>query len=430
MSNLVYTFRCRLSPEAEQVAWAEITRQRDLYNSMVGQYNPHPRQRALSIIARHRLAQEECYTGSYFSAVAAFQAATSAKRVGKWPWEPYRFRSRHELRGSKVGAVWMLHSAPTWERVLSGCTSLLTCSSGPKMRRNYSEFSLRVSRNDPPIRFTANVRRQIPLDAKIVSAYLVPDGDKGERHWWDLQITFAPPEITKCSAPPDNRVGIDLGWQLCDDGSMLVAVTSDGKKLSIPPYAIRMAQSIEAVQAQRDVWTQFILDELRKREEPCLAKSAYSVIEWIEFRGIHGMQMWIDKARELRRRQQHLRRRFAGIRDELYRDFASTHRGAYVLKMNLKQPAEGELKGTELNHERTWASLFSLALCLRERGAIEVTCERSSDSTVPSLGNADQIRQAGESGSVLIRAARKPHHKFRKRLVTSVSPQNAITTAR
>jgi hypothetical protein len=434
-----------LDKSAEAIALKEVERERLFYNEMIARYNPHPRQRPLTVVARHKLAESGLYTGSYMSAVAAFQQAVSVKRAHKWPGDPYSFRHDHDLRGAKIGVVWSKSQAPTWDKLLAGFSSLATCELGAKRRRNYSAWKLKVSRDDAPIVFTANMRREIPPDALITAIYLVPDGERGESRWWDLQITWHEQTVVVVE-PPKERVGVSTGWSILDDGSMLVAITSEARCLRIPPYAIRKAKDVESIQGQRDTWANIMLGELKRKGVSCKygddvgyegaetglvcwAKSADAVIDWVERNGIHGMRPFVDKAIELRRRQQHNRRRFLDIRDELYRDFAAANRCAYISKQKLRETAEKELKGQEPNHERTWASIHMLEQCLIERGAVEIECESLGDSIAPTLANAQKIWDSGESGNIKIRASRKSVRKYRKRLPDSAAAQDAITTA-
>lgn len=409
--NRVYVFACRLGTEAELMASREIDRERALYNQMIAEYNPHPRQRALTVCARHKLAEGSCYTGSHFAAMNDFQRATSAKRIGVWPGDPYRFRSRNANDGAMVGVVFMKSSGMTWGKITGGSSRIFSVETGQR----YCAVRLKVSREEEPIEFTCHLRREIPPDAIVTSAYLARTGTYGRRHKWELRVTFSVDTVASDAlAPASDPIGVDVGWQMQDDGGLLVAVTSDGRRLVIPPYAIRMAPRSYEIQKERDLLANA---QREKIGEECTAKSANGTAYWCEQHRPESEREYIENDRALRCRQDHTRERLQNIRADHYRKFvASLGCQVFILKSKLKVVAEEEKKGEELNKTRTWAALHELIQLLRNAGAVEVECERLGDASVPCSVNAEKIRDAGIAGSLHERAARKPVRKFRKRL--------------
>lgn len=406
----VYSFSVRLPLEAERVAMREIDRGRSLYNAMIAQYNPHPRRKVFDIISNHKLADSGLYTGTYFAVVNAFQQAVGTKRVGVWPGDPYRFRSWRSNEGAMVGVSRSKSAGATWGGALAGASQIFSVTDdGSK----YLRVQLKISRDDEPIEFTAHIRRTIPSDAVLTKVYLVRKGTYGRRHKWELQVTF---EADVAVVPSTgDRVGVDVGWKQREDGSLLVAVTSDGQKLIVPAYAIRMALRGPELQSERDN----LANETRSRHAECQARSANGTAAWCEEYRPETEREYIRQDRELRCRQDHVRERYQNIRNDWYKKFAATLRGrAYILKNKLKEAAEKELP-TVVNRVRSIASCFEVAQLLRTNGAIEVVCERLSDSLEPTLENAERIRLSGESGELLERPARKPVRKFRKRLAAA-----------
>lgn len=412
MGNKVYVFACRLSKDAESIAQDEIDRERHLYNQMIGEYNPHPRQKALTVVARHKLSESPCYTGSYFAAKNDFERATSAKRPGTWPGDPYRFRSCRENDGANVGVVFMKSCGMTWGKIASGSSKIFSVELGKK----FCDVQLKIAREHDPIRFTCHVRREIPADAIVTGVYLARVGNFATRHHWELRITFYTEAEATFSPEQIERVGIDVGWLLRKDLSVLVAVTSTGDELCVPPYAYRMARKAERLQCWRDNWA----NAVRKRHPECPAKSANGTASWCEQHFPESELPYILGDRALHCRQDHVRERYLNIRKDAYRKFAHRlGRGAFILKPDIKKYAEEKNEKGEhqpRNHSRVVACVSELLTLLRQAGAAEVNCERLGDEAFPIRENAENIALAGLSGNLLIRAARKPVRKLRKRL--------------
>lgn len=466
MPTKVYTFGCRISREARDIVEQEIELGRRYYNAMIEAVNldiagdrdwspekearlgrPERKGKAKRIEALARLfcaddaraktvsaraiyarlsrvsrnvradkrfsaASSGCYTGTYHSVQSAFDQAMSAKRVGVWPGEPFRFRRMGDNSGAIVG-VHLQPSRPWW-KLLGGSSSV--CTPEPHDGRRF-RLVLKVSKCAEPIEVSVDlgskcrgVRREIPSDALVSHVMLARRGDYGTRGKYVLLVT-AKHETEETVVDQTQRVGVDVGFDMQPDGSLLVAVTSEGDELRIPAYAVRMAHRVHELQSERDA-----LANAKRTECPaCTGKSAIGVAIWCERNG-PGHAEYLEREHALRCTQDHVRRRYQAIRLDAYRKFASvygTH--AYVRKAKLKAVAEKELHGEEQNLDRVIASCFEIESLLRQRGAIDVVCERYGDANAPSVASAEKIRQAGVSGSLKIDTARKQVRKYRKK---------------
>ena len=465
MPTKVYTFGCRISRESRDIVEREIERGRRYYNAMIEQVNldiagdrdwspekeerlgrPERKSRARRIESlahlicsddsraktvtaraiyrrisrvsrnvradkRFSAANSGCYTGTYHAVQAAFDQALSSKRVGVWPGEPYRYRRS----GENSGAIAGVHLQPSWEwgKLLTGSSSI--CAPAAHDGRRFL-LSLKVSKEAPPIEISVDlgskcrgVRREIPADALVSHVMVTRRGDYGTRGKYVILVT-AKTEAVELESDSTQRVGVDVGFAPQPDGSLLVAVTSEGNELRVPPYAVRMAHRVHELQSERDN-----LANAKRAECPaCTGKSAIGVYRWCEQNGPgHAEYMAAEFA--LRCTQEHVRRRYQAIRSDAYRKFASVYGShCYVRKVKLKAVAETELRGQERNLDRTIASCFEIEQLLRKAGAVDVVCERSGDANSPDLASAEKIRQAGLSGSLKIATARKQVRKYRK----------------
>lgn len=366
-----------------------------------------------------------CYKGSYDEIGSDFDRATSSKRVGVWPGEPFRVRFPDSHDGAKVGC--RFSDAPTWGDIRAGKRTILSsCPDrdwGPPGSKHKRHFvvSLKVAKASPPIEFDAMLpkpcrssggHRRIPSDAIVLSAKLARRGDYGTGNKYVLLVTIKIPE-RKLDLPEstDERVGIDFGFASTKTAGLLVARTSSGNELVLPPYAIRFAVSESAIQAERDA----LAKAVRSRNPECTAKSAAWTAKWIAKHAADSEADYLKLERDLHRRQDHVRRRYIAIRTDIYKKFARDygHR-CWILKTKLKQQSEGELKDDPKNFDRKLAAIFQLAQILRNNGAVEVVATRD-ESLMPTSENCERILQAGVNGSLLVRASRKQVRKYRKR---------------
>jgi len=364
-------------------------------------------------------ARSGCYTGTYHAVQAAFDQAMSSKRVGVWPGEPFRYRRQGENSGTTIGVH--IQPSTTWGAIREGRHEI--CSSDPGLDdHRHFHLNLKVSKESGPIAISVDVgkpcrsrdgRRWIPNDAIVSHVMLCRAGDNGTRGKYELHVTARTDAMAAASlrSEVEERIGIDIGWASRPDGSILVTVTSDGVECAIPAYAVRMALRVIELQSERDN----LANEVKSRHPDCAAKSAIGVSRWCEQHADQSESEYLIAEHALRCTQDHVRRRYQAIRSDLYRKFARAygHR-CWILKTSLKEAAEVKLKGEAKNYDRTIASCFELAQLLRNAGAVEVRRERRGDSLGPSRENTEQIKQAGESGSLLERAARKAVRKYRK----------------
>jgi hypothetical protein len=371
-----------------------------------------------------------CYKGTYDEVCADFERAVSDKRKGVWPGEPFRYRGPRE---TIVGCRTM---GSTWGYLQSGKSHI--CNVGPLRKGNgsldekYFDISLRVTKDGDPIVLSValgskqrGVRRTIPDEAEIAKVRLVAKGDYATGLKFVLQVTAKvadekPLDITE-------RVGVDIGWEEMDDGGILVACTSDGERLVIDHRTVDEAKAVEHYQSLRDTNKGLLLEELirrapqlvdvlRGRSIPPNTTSAARVAHFCESLGIHGVGMFLDTEHRLRCTQEHCRRRYQNIRDDMYKKFAyrvGPH--SAIVKLARKAEAEGESKRQEVNHTRQIASTFVLSQLLRNKGALEVVCERPGDPLGPSAENATRIKEAADKNVILVRPARRTVRKYRKR---------------
>lgn len=460
MSTKVYVFRCRLDDAARAIVESEIERGRRYYNDMIADLNSdiagtkehegepaiEGKARRIEHLARHICTSDDkantvaaraiyrriarvslniralpkfsafrsgCYTGTYHGVQAAFDQATSAKRVGVWPGEPFRYRRHGDNSGTGVGVH--IQPATTWANILSGRHSICKAERHPDGRVFF--LDLKVSKESGPIGIRVilpkrchGVRREIPSEGTVSHVLIHRTGDYGTRGKYELHVTVKTPSA---NAPPVEvtRVGVDIGWRARSDGSLLVAVTSDGQECSIPAYAVRMALRESELQSERDN----LANELRARHPECTGSSAIGVASWVQRNCDQSEAEYLAKEHALRCTQDHVRRRYLAIRTDVYRKFAAAIGwSAAVLKTRLKEVAEEELKGQPENFDRKLAAGFQLAQLLRNAGAAEVVCERRGDSNAPERENAEQIRVAHETGKLLDRGARRSVRKYRR----------------
>lgn len=465
MSTKVYTFGCRISRESRDIVEREIERGRRYYNAMIeavnldiagdSDWSPEKEERlgraerkskarrieslarvicadnakAKTVTARaiyrrisrvsrnvradkrFSAASSGCYRGTYHSVQAAFDQSMSSKRVGVWPGDPYRFRRSGDNSGAIVGVH--LQPSQPWGKLLGESSSI--CAPEQHDGRRF-RLLLKVSKEAQPIEVSVDlgskcrgIRREVPVDALVSHVMLARRGDYGTRGKYVLLVT-AKTEAVEVPEDTTQRVGVDVGFAMQDDGSLLVAVTSDGDELRIPPYAVRMAHRVHALQAERDD----LANSKRAEVTGCTGKSAIGVSVWCEKNGT-GHAEYLDREHSLRCTQDHVRRRYQAIRLDAYRKFASALGAhSYVKKVKLKAVAEKELRGEELNLDRVIASCFELESLLRQRGAVDVVCEIEGDAHGPSVLSARKIKEAGEAGSLKIGTARKQVRKYRK----------------
>jgi hypothetical protein len=470
MTTRVCVFGSRIDDASRSIVEREIERGRNYYNGMIAAVNddiagpPNPEKRgerlpgkaariellaawfctspekAKSIAARaiyrriarvsrnvraspaFSAAKSGCYTGTYHAVQAAFDQAVSSKRVGVWPGEPFRFRRRNDNSGTTIGVH--IQPSTTWGAIRSGRHEI--CNSDPLLDDGrYLAFNLKVSKDSPPIAVSVALgkkcrgkRRTIPDEALVSHVVLCRRGDYGTRGKYELHVTaktdfVAATGVSLQPATCAGSVGIDIGWKLRDDGSILVAVTSGGTECVVPPYAVRMALRNTELQAERDE----LANEARARHLDCPSKSSIGTARWIEQRFDQSEAEYLAKESALRCTQDHVRRRYQNIRQDIYKKFSRQHRCVFILKTKLKETAEAREKWTRRagdEFERTVASCFELAQLLRNAGAVETKWERSADHT-PTQANAISVLDAGASGDRQERKAPRQVSKFRKR---------------
>lgn len=353
-----------------------------------------------------------CYRGTYHAVQADFDRAVSAKRVGVWPGEPYRYR-----RPGGPGACVGVHIQPPkpWSWVLSGVSEI--CSVTDDNGRIF-EMTLKVSKSST-IPLTVDrgkkcqgARLDIPADALVSHVMVFRSGDYATGGKYEIHVTYKEEDA---SCVELSRVGVDIGWKRRTDGSMLVAVSSDGRECVIPAYAVRMASRVAEIQSDRDNLANDCKTRLLAAGRDCQAKSSAGVARWAEQYADQSEREYIANERALRCTQEHVRSRYQNIRNDTYRKFVNELRGrACIIKTRLKVVAEEKLKGEGLNFDRVVASCFELSQLFRNAGAVEVACERRGHSVVPDAVNAEEIRLAHESGKLLDRGARKTVRMYRK----------------
>lgn len=452
LDTKVFKRGCRISEEARAHVEAEIARGCRYYNDMIGALNrdisgakargeqPEIEGRAARIerLCKRHISDEKaakslaakaiykriariaknvratftaaksgCYTGTYHAVQADFDRAVSAKRPGVWPGAPYRYRDTRDS-----GAIVGVHIQPAkpWRWVLDGRSEICQLIPDSDDGR-FFRIRLKVSK-EHTIEVSIDrgnkcrgKRLDIPDFALVSHVYVMRTGDYATGGKYEVRIVYKTPKVE--TDPVTDRIGVDLGWRSLSDGSLLVAVTSDGRQCIIPDYAVRMALRVPELQSERDN----LANVEKQTIMGCQAKSPSRLADFIERNGLGGHDDWLEKEHELHCRQAHVARRYQNIRTDVYRKFANSIRGrANILKTTLKRVAEEELKGENLNYDRTIASCFMLAQLLKNAGAIEVTCERQSDSYAPTVENAELIRTAPTREG----AARKTVRKFRK----------------
>lgn len=383
-----------------------------------------------------------CYKGTYDDVCADFERAMSDKRKGVWPGTPFRFRGPRE-----TAACVRFPSGVTWADLQFGrpiCHAGIYRRRGNAQDDKYFFLTLRLTKEGEPVKLICDlgnkcrgVRRTIPEDAKVAKIRVLTKGDYGTRHKFEVQVTFRT-DGEEATRDISERIGIDIGWELQPDGSIAVARTSDGRELTLAQATVAQALRVDELQSQRCANANLLAEEAEKAGEKCLARSPESIVAWVERRMMDlGRWDWIaahrwqfEREHSLRCTQAHCRRRYQAIRDDQYRKFASANgQVAAIVKLPRKKEAEGESLGTEPNHCRQIASTFKLSQLLRNRGALEVVCERPVDSLGPRAENADQIKEAAGKNLILSRPARRQVRKYRKRKASPGEGAHAMEKA-
>lgn len=492
MTTRVYTFRkVRISPESAHECFAEIERGRQYYNAMIDELNRRVQEeleyieeaafgaygdteaakscqakliyRAIKRHARDVRAQmpassTECYTGTYHAVQAAFDQATSSKRQGTWPGE--RFRRRYPGDGGEAVGVHIQGGKTTWRDLQQGSTSLMIARD---VWVGHQGAWLKVSRNATiPVRVWWKSRgknpRVIPDDAIVSHAMLCLESDYGTsptctelpdgwqpRGKWVLRITAKIPSIE--TVPKSGSVGVSIGWYRDDEG-LLVAVTSDGKELRIPAYALRMADRNNELRSERDQLANAVKEYLPISNPNWMPKSAQAAASYIERHGLNVradidpvkrelFARFLEREANLRRTNDHVRRRFLNIRDEHYRKFVHSLQGkrVYVDKIEIKQLAESRHEKEDVGAtSRFLAGAHSLVAMLKNAGAEQVPfCgddrERLGDEREPTEANARNVLESGLNGNLHHATARKTVRKYRRSKKSTSATHDAPTMA-
>ena len=483
MTTLVYTFRkVRISAVDARECFAEIERGRSYYNAMIVELNQRVQEeieyieesayglmgnaeatkgaiakliyRAIRRHSRDVRAQMPassscCYTGTYHAVQSAFDQATSSKRKGTWPGE--RFRRRYPGGGGEAVGVHIQGGTTTWKDICDGKTSLFEARDAGS---RYGTFALKISKSatiESRVAWKCYGKnpRVIPDDAVISHAMLCLVGDYSQaycdstgnpRGTWVLRVTAKLP--AREVAPKTETVGVSVGWYREQD--MLVAVTSEGKELRVPAYAMRMADRNNELCSERDQLANAVKEYLPIANPKWMPKSAMSTASYIERHGLnvrddvdpaHRMMFakFLERETQLRRTNDHVRRRFQNIRDEHYRKFVQSLAGkqVYFDKIEIKAIAESNQEKEDIGAtSRFVAGVHSLVTMLVNSGAELVPfCgddrERLGDERVPTRENADKILQAALDGKRHQGAARKSVRKYRRRPKNSEATLNA-----
>jgi hypothetical protein len=449
----VYVFGCKISKNDQGMIAAEIERGRAYYNAMIAAYNPHPRQRPGDIRKRFPASTTECYKGTYDLVASDFDRAVSAKRPGKWPGDPYHFRRATDNSGASVGV--RINPPCTWASLRDGKRNICQIVKvGGEYAHNRFGLKIKVDKEHDPIELSValpkpcrQVRRTIPDDALISHVRIQRAGDFATGVKYHVHVTTELPEKATCTVPDSHKAGIDFGWYEQPNGSLLVGVTSEGECIQIPAYAVRMWRASESIRSERDAAADAIRPSVPAIDGQSVPKSAAGLCAYIQRNQISGFAKFEIEEFDLHCREDHVRRRYQNIRDDIYRK-AAARLGpiCFIEKLNLKpvieKKEEGPLPCPE-GERRFIASLFVLQQLLRNNGAVEVKlpepiiensdCERLENAEktdrIPTIENASTIRELGISGALLERAPRKAVRKYRKKLANSDRGSNAMATA-
>jgi hypothetical protein len=448
MQTKVYVFGCKISKSDQVLIEDEIERGRQYYNSMIESYNPNPRQRPGDIRKRFPASDTDCYKGTYDIVASDFDRAVSAKRPGKWPGEPYHFRKKHENAGASVGV--RVSPACPWSSLRSGAKRVVEVLPSLDEKYGHKRFLLRIKidKEHEPIALSValpkpcrGVRRTVPDDAMISHIRIFRKGDFATGAQYVVHVTAQTEDAPSCVIPNTERIGVDFGWHEQPNGALLVAVTSQGESIQIPAYAVRMWRSSESLRAERDAAAAAIRHQVPSINGEKVPKSPGGLAAYVKRHDISGFATWELEEYDLHVREDHVRRRFQNIRNDIYKKAAPRLGPVCCMKkLDLKPVIEKDKEGPlpkPTGERRFIASLFLLQQLLRNHGAIEVppVCERidsdeeSGNDRVPTTENASLIFAACASGNRFQRAARKAVRKYRKKLTSSDTSLNAMATA-
>ena len=421
---------------------------------------------ATNVRAEHPASSSWCYTGTYHQVQADFDRAVADKRRGTWPGTPYKTRPIRTQTGASVGAH-IQGGKITWQDIQSGVTTMFAPVPGATPSGRYQKFQLKVSKSQTivlSLKMYSRGRNQrvIPHDAIVTHALLqrahtseacagwvrvgrvsdvdgtVNDHPYGHCGKWILHI------VAKLNEQPRSidatPIGVSLGWSLQDDGSLLVAVTSEGKRLCVSARAMRMARRVSEIQSEMDSLANAVRDYVPGATEK---KSTVSLLDYIERQGLiensktdsdiaELCNLFARKVRRLKAIAEHLRRRIANIRSDSYKKFVAelSTRTVYVQKLDIKSIAEDpNNKGETSGWLRTLACCHTLAELLQHRGAIKVNCERSGDDTAPSRQFADKILNESQGQAGQKEASRRTLRKYRRKLSNAEVGSNTRTAA-
>lgn len=406
------------------------------------------------------------YKGTYDKVCLDFQQAMSAKRVGVWPGEPYRRRLEWRHDGAIVGV--RFSPTRTWAALRDGKREICSFADAGHFLTHskrgvpltqaregtWKVLRLKVAKDEPPVSVYVKMRHRgrcqpgIPDDAVISRVFVVRSGDyaqgnrwsqhRARRYKWTLQITATVPDtqVSESAGRLIDRsdVGVDIGWQVTESGSLLVAQTSDGVPLVVPPYVVRMAYSQRQCQADR----QALADAIRQKlptptdEGAKLPKSPEGISIYIQREGVKGEEFdaYVKSEHELHCREDHLRRRIKNIRTDHYRKFSHqlTGRKIVIAKSQLKQIAEEQ---NETGWLRFIASPYSLVQLLKNKGACEVDARKSQPKESAEISHGPSVEAAKQLIGLtpIERSARKAVRKYRKYKASPEAPQDAQATA-
>lgn len=365
----------------------------------------------------HSAASSGCYTGTYHSVQSDFDRAVSAKRIGVWPGAPFKYR-RTQQSGACVGVH--IQPAKPWSWIRA-CGSKLAGAARDQDNGRIFGMYLKVSKDTPSIQLTVDrgkkcrgVRLDIPESALVSHVMIYRVGDYATAGKYEIHITYQVPDVEMPAIK--GRVGVAIGWQTQPDGSLLTAVTSDGRQCRIPAYAVRMALRVDELQAERDK----LSNEIRQLYHECHATSASGVFDWVlRFRDQTEWR-YLQAEHRLHCRQAHVQRRYQNIRNNAYLQFANQLRGCCVIeKQDLKAVAEDELKGAAKNRDRSIAACYRLQQYLKNVGAVVVTgCRLPGgfpDGHTPTVETAKLIAAAAADTGSHATAKVKSIRKFRKK---------------
>lgn len=420
----------------------------------------------MDVCADNPAGESGCYKGTYDKVCLDFQQATSAKRVGVWPGKPYRRRVEWKHDGALVGV--RFNPNPQWSALRDGKREICSFSDAGHFLTHSKKgvpltqakegtwklLRLKVAKDEPPVLVYVKMRHRgrcqpgIPDDALVSRVFVVRSGDYAQgNRWsqhrarsykWTLQITATVPD-TQVSESVErlidrSEVGVDIGWQVTESGSLLVAQTSDGAPLVVPAYVVRMAYSQRQCQADRQALADAIRPKLPNpvEEGAKLPKSPEGISIYIQREGVKGEEFdtYVKEEHKLHCREDHLRRRIKNIRTDHYRKFAHqlTGRKIMIAKSQLKQIAEEQ---NETGWLRFIASAYSLVQLLKNKGACEVDARKLQQQESSAVSRAPSVEAAKQLVGLqpIEKACRKTVRKYRKSKASSEATENAQATA-